>query len=86
MKLTVLEAILEGRADLERRGLEPPYVCHLGPKRATRLRAELRSLRAAFGIPLGGFVPDPKEEGEYLYLGLILGDVHVFVESGAMVR
>ncbi len=79
MKLLVLETIALGRADMAAAAKLPPYVAHLPPKRAARLVAELASLGVPFGIPLGRDVPDHREDGEaWIYLGLVLGDVHVW--------
>ena len=79
MKLLVLETIIDGRAALVRGGKEPPFVVHLPPKRAARLRNELSSIGVAFGIPFDRHVPDPREDGEeYEYFGLVLEDVHVY--------
>lgn len=79
MKLLVLETILESRTALVANEAKPPYVCHLPPKRAARLRRELESLGTPFGLPLSGFVPAPREpEEEWSYMGIVLGDVHVY--------
>lgn len=79
MKLLVLETIIDGRAELVRDGRDPPFVVHLPPKRATRLRHELDSLGVSFGIPFGLEVPDPRDDGEeWKYYGLVLTDVHVY--------
>lgn len=79
MKLLVLETIIDGRSSLARGGKGPPYVVHLTPKRAARLRQEMSSIGVPFGLPLAGEVPDSREDGEdYEYFGLILSDVHVY--------
>lgn len=79
MRLLVLETIALGRADMVTRRLTPPYVVHLPPKRAARLRAELASIGVPFGIPLGVDVPEPRDDGEaWFYFGTVLGDVHVW--------
>lgn len=79
--MTVLEALADGRAELEGTGKGPPYIAHLPPNRAARLSRELADLGVPFGIPLGGFVPDPKEETGWTYRGVVLGDIHVFVRG-----
>lgn len=84
MNLFVLEALMESRAELVRAERLPPYVANLGPKRSRRLRAELRSLGVSFGIPFEGEVPyPPEDEEEWLYMGIVLGDVHVYGRADA---
>lgn len=79
--MTVLESLADGRADLEGRGLGPPYIAHLPPNRGARLLAELAEIGVPLGIPLGGFVPDPKDDEGWTYQGVVLGDIHVFVRG-----
>lgn len=74
----VLLGLAAGRADLVARNIEPPYVVNLPPKRASRLEREMKDLGAPFGFPLAENVPDPREEGTWRYLGIVLGDVHVY--------
>ncbi len=78
MNIPVIEALAMGRATLVRNGTSKPYVAHVAPGRAKQLKAEMLALGVHFGIPLFVEVPDPKEDGEWTYLGLLLCDVHVF--------
>ena len=84
MKLLVLETIVDSRSQRIRERGKPPFIVHLAPKRAERLVEEMASIGAHFGIPLGHVVPDPREdEYEWKYLGLVLGDCHVFARQDA---
>jgi hypothetical protein len=79
VNLLVFGALMTGRADMIRARRKPPYVVNLPPRRASRLRAELRSMGISFGIPLDGRVPlPPEDEDEWIYMGIVLGDLHVF--------
>lgn len=79
MKLIVLDTIADGRADAIRSGIKPPYVAHLPPKRFARLMMEIAHFGACFGLPLDGFVPDHREDDYvWIYLGIVLSDVHVY--------
>ncbi len=81
MRPDVLMMLAEGRADATRRQIPPPYVAHLAPKRASRLRQELADLGSAFGIPFSS-VPDHREDEEvWEYLGIVLDDIHVYARS-----
>ena len=84
MRPDVLVGIAKGRADLISEGKEPPFSAHLPPRRAARLRREMEVLGVSFGIALSGrYVPEPREdEYEWIYLGIILSDVHVFEREG----
>ena len=74
----VLVGIAKGRAELVSQDRQPPYVVNLSPKRALKLVNELRAMNVPFGLPLAGFVPEPKEDDhEWIYFGVILEDVHV---------
>ena len=75
----ILVGIAMGRADFVEKDKDPPYVVHLSPKRMLKLVDEMKALNVPFGIPLTGYVPDPKEDdNEWIYFGLILTDVHVY--------
>lgn len=78
MILLALEALAESRAQNEAAGRQPPYITHLRPRRAMRLKAELRSIGVSFGIPFGSPPPPREPEEEWAYLGIVLGDVHVY--------
>lgn len=78
----ILVGIAMGRAELVAKNMDPPFIVHLPPKRALKLVAELRELNVSFGLPLTGFVPDPKEDdNEWIYFGTILSDVHVYARA-----
>lgn len=81
MKLLVLETIMEGLGAALASGKEQPYVCHLPPRRAERLKKELASMGCHFAIPIGTDVPDPREGDDWTYLGIVLDVVHVFARS-----
>lgn len=82
MKLLVLETIVDSRCERIRERGKPPFIVHLAPKRAERLKLEMASIGAHFGIPIGQAVPDPREdEYEWQYLGVLLGDCHVFARQ-----
>ena len=78
MKIPILEALAEGRAKLVANGKGTPYVAHVSKRRAGELRDELSSIGCYFGVPLFVDVPHHEEEGDWLYLGIVLADVHVF--------
>lgn len=52
-------------------------VAYVTKRWAKRLRAELSELGVALALPIGAPIPEPKE-GTWKYLGLVLGDVHVY--------
>jgi hypothetical protein len=82
VKTDVLFMLAEGRADMVRKGIVPPYVAHLLPKRAAKLRAELLHLGAVFGVPFAR-VPDHREDDEkWFYMGIVLEDIHVYERDG----
>jgi hypothetical protein len=75
----VLLALCEGRAYLEEKKKEPPYVVFLPPMRMLRLIRELEAMGVHFGVPFTEAVPEPKEDsGEWIYFGVLLGDLHVY--------
>lgn len=78
----MLVGIAMGRAEMEGNARTPPYVVHLPPRRAAKLVAELRGMGVPFGVPLDGYVPDPKEDdNEWIYFGTVLTDVHVYARA-----
>lgn len=78
----VLIGIAMGRADLVDKKKDPPFVVHLPAKRMMKLVAELEALQVPFGVPLDGFVPDPKDDDrEWIYFGTVLSDVHVYARA-----
>lgn len=76
----VLEHVATCRGVLEGSGRKPPYVVFMTSKRMAKLRREMDSLGAHFGLPLDGRVPDTPEDEEHcwIYFGIMLADVHVF--------
>ncbi len=78
VKSDVLFMIAEGRADAMTRGVKPPYVAHLLPKRADKLRRELARFGATFGVPFTSVPHHRDDEETWLYLGIVLDDVHVY--------
>lgn len=77
----VLFMIAEGRADAMTRGVHPPYVAHLLPKRAAKLRLELARFGTTFGVPFTA-VPHHRNDAEtWRYLGIVLDDVHVYARD-----
>lgn len=78
----VLVGIAMGRADLVAKLKDPPFVVHLPAKRMMKLMAEMKELNVSFGLPLTGYVPDPKEDDhEWIYFGTVLSDVHVYARA-----
>lgn len=78
----VLVKIAEDRANLERAGKKAPYVIYLQRRRAIMLRAEMALLKCYFGLPMDGYVPEPKyDDVEWIYWGLVLDDVHVWARG-----
>lgn len=79
MKLIVFQTIIDGVADALERQKEPPFICHLPPRRFARLARELGSLGVCFAPPLAERVPEPRDDGnEWIYRGIVLGHVHVY--------
>jgi hypothetical protein len=76
--MDVLLGIARGRAELVMNKRDAPYIVHLSGRKAKALRRELDDLGVGFGIPLGCFVPDPRDDEGWTYLGIILDDVHVY--------
>lgn len=77
----VLESVAAGRAALVGQGKDPPFLVLLHPRRALMLIDELRALGVPFALQIGVEPPEPPEDREWMYLGTILTDVHVYAED-----